>query len=81
MFLQKKKYEKWDGEETTPLSTSPGWQRLLLLSVFCCSHTPDPHVLHCHKYTSSNVRTDLLCPLERKQSKSVFEPNNDNKQQ
>ena len=49
-------------------------------SVFRCSHAPEPHAPHYRKYTASNVRPDLLCSLKREPSKSVFEPNNDNKQ-
>lgn len=83
MFLQRKE-ENQDGEEAIPLSSSSGWQMysgLLLLSVFLLQPRSRATCLFCHKYTASNVRPDLLYPLEREQSKSVFEPNNDNKQQ
>lgn len=47
---------------------------LLLLCVFHCSHPIEQHATYCYKYTASDVRTDLLCPLEREQRKSQFNP-------
>lgn len=66
-----------DSEEAIHLLCSPVWQMhtgLLLLCVFHCSHPIEQHATYCYKYTASDVRTDLLCPLEREQRKSQFNP-------